>query len=161
MVKNSISIVIPDEVSREAKNNAQDLRRKLAPYLVELSNENKKEMLKLGDKSLAFVTKARDWARSNPKLVPPYGDLDEFNRDFEAYKKLKEFVKLLKPLVNDLEDTIMKLGNEIYKESLVYYGYMEGAADAEVEDAREAYMDLKERFPGRGSKAEPEEEAEA
>lgn len=160
MSNNSISIVIPDEVSREVENDAQNLRRKLDPYLTEISNEDKKEMLKLGDKSLAFVTKAKDWARSNPKLVPPYGDLDEFKRDFEAYEKLKEFVKLLKPLVNDLEDTIMKLGNDIYKESLVYYGYMEGAADAHVEDAREAYMDLKERFPGRGPKAAPEEEAE-
>jgi hypothetical protein len=40
-------------------------------------------MLKMGDKSLAFVEKAHDYTHDNPNLVPSYLDLGAFDVDFK------------------------------------------------------------------------------
>jgi hypothetical protein len=39
-------------------------------------------MLKMGDKSLAFVEKAHDYAAHNPTLAPSYLDMGAFDIDF-------------------------------------------------------------------------------
>jgi hypothetical protein len=47
----------------------------LAPYIIALIPRERKTMFKMGDKSLAFVEKAHDYAADNPVLVPSYLDM--------------------------------------------------------------------------------------
>lgn len=157
MAENLVSLSFSGEEKSEIDGDIRKLYDMLMARLINLTPEEKVEMLKLGDRSLPFVHKARDWAVKNPNLIPPYGDLEGLKMDLDAVHTLGQFLKPLKTLVNALEDTIMQAGSEAYKEALTFYGYYQSAAEAGVEGAQEAYGDMKERFPGRRSKPEPEE----
>ena len=75
------------------------IRQLLKPVLSHsLSPEERKNMAKMGDKSLAFVGKALDYAGKNSSLVPPYLDLAEANKDYALAADLKEFSHELAPL---------------------------------------------------------------
>ncbi|HBK30100.1 MAG TPA: hypothetical protein DDZ78_00550, partial [Porphyromonadaceae bacterium] len=49
---------------------------------INLTGKDRKDMLKMGDKTLAFVEKALEFANQNPTLVPAYINLEEANKDF-------------------------------------------------------------------------------
>lgn len=51
-------------------NTAINTIRANMPFVVNLTSEERASLLKMGDKSLAFVTKAREYAKSNKNLVP-------------------------------------------------------------------------------------------
>ncbi|MFP4621315.1 MAG: hypothetical protein ACLFM7_08385 [Bacteroidales bacterium] len=158
---NLLSLNIPDQDLNEIEGAVDILERKLMPHLKNLSPEERRNILKLGDKSVAFVEKARHWVKDYPQLKPPYGDLEELERDLKAMKLLDRLLRSIKPIFNGLEDTLMLAGSEAYAEALAYYSYFKAAAKAKVDGAEEAYYDLKRWFPGGSSKAgkgEKEEE---
>ena len=66
---------IPAAVLAVALKKIQDARADLAPYLHPLTIQQREEILKMGDKSLAFVTKMAEYAQSLPKLMPSYLDV--------------------------------------------------------------------------------------
>jgi hypothetical protein len=60
----------------------------LAPYTFALTPQERHAILKMGDKSLAFVEKTRDYASDNPNLVPSCLDIDGFDKDFSDARDL-------------------------------------------------------------------------
>jgi hypothetical protein len=46
------------------------------------------ELSKMGDKTLAFVQKALEYAEANPTLVPAYLDIAEAKKDFSLSQDL-------------------------------------------------------------------------
>ena len=52
-----------------------------------------RDILKLGDKTLAFGEKSFDYAKANPMLVPPYLDMGMFENDMLAQRKDKNEAK--------------------------------------------------------------------
>jgi hypothetical protein len=155
---NLVSLDIPEQDLTEIEGAIETLELKLMPYLKNLSPDERMSILKLGDKSVAFVEKARDWVKNKPELKPPYGDVEELDKDLKALKLLARLLRSLRPIVNGLEDTMMLAGSEAYAEALAYYSYFKSAAKAKVDGAEEAYADLKEWFP-RGSSKTTEEES--
>lgn len=53
-----------------------------------LSKEDRIELPKMGDKTVAFVSKAQEYAQNNPDLVPSFLDMDALNSDVKMAKKL-------------------------------------------------------------------------
>lgn len=155
---NLLSLNIPDQDFNEIEGAVDILERKLMPHLKNLSAEERRNILKLGDKSVPFVEKARDWVKENPQLKPPYGDVEELEKDLKAMKLLDRLLRSIRPIFNGLEDTLMLAGSEAYAEALAYYSYFKAAAKAKVDGAEEAYYDLKGWFPGGSTKATEEEE---
>jgi hypothetical protein len=72
---NRISLNLLD-VDRQAIEAAiQVLHDKLLPYLIALAPEDRNTLPKMGDKTVAFVRKAADYARADTALRPPYLDM--------------------------------------------------------------------------------------
>lgn len=107
---------------------------------------------KLGDKSLSFVGKALEYARQNPAVVPPYIDVNEFERDLNLYVQLTKLLYPLHQLVEKLDDTTMQTGSEAYSAALLFYNAVKGAARAGVPGVKNIVDDLQTRFPGRKNK---------
>jgi hypothetical protein len=103
----------------------------------------------MGDKSLAFVGKALEYAKQNPGLVPTFLDLPESEKDFELVKALNNVLKPLAQLVEKLDDTTLQAGSEAYTAALIFYNAVKGAAKAGVPGTKSVYDDLQARFPGR------------
>ena len=47
---------------------------------MDLSPQDRRELPKIGDKTLTFVAKSLDYAMAHPELCPPYLDVPEFQK---------------------------------------------------------------------------------
>ena len=149
---NWVSLNISEKDLQEIKNAIQVLQSKLNPHLVGLTTDERKELPKMGDKSVVFVTKSAEYAHQNLPLVPQYVNLEELRKDIAAIEVLRQLQTPLEQLIARIDDTAMIAGSEAYKATLAFYNAIKGAAKAGVPNAQLIYDDLSQRFPGRGKK---------
>ncbi len=121
----------------------------LMPFLVNLTPDEIRGLPKMGEKSVSFVEKSLEYARGNPKLVPPYLDAGELNKDLVLVKQLQPIHNLLNQLFDALDGTFTAVGSEAYVESLSFYNTVRDAAKRNVPGSDAIYQDLRKRFPGR------------
>lgn len=105
---------------------------------------------KMGDKTVAFVSKALEYANENTTLTPPYLDIAEFQKDMDLIQQLQAVYRPLSVIVEGLDDTIMLAGSEAYSAALVFYKSIRIAKELNVAGTTLIHDDLKVRFPGRG-----------
>ena len=87
------------------------VRTAIASVLVtNLTPTERMNMLKMGDKTLAFVRRALNFAAQNPALVPSYLNLEEAWRDYKLTEAISILLKELATLQRGLEDTAMVAG---------------------------------------------------
>ncbi|WP_025143742.1 hypothetical protein [Pedobacter jeongneungensis] len=150
-LNNRISIEITADQSAAITAAFEQLKTALAPVLViNLTAEERKSMLKMGDKTLAFVNKTLEYAAQNPNLVPSYVDLAEARKDNELTADIYGIFQQLNTLLRAMEDTGMVAGGEAYEAALVIYHSIKGASRSNIPGIQAIYDDLKQRFPGRG-----------
>ena len=121
--------------------------RDLLPGLITLSPEQRQACPKMGDASRPLVEKVRDFSVTNPKLVPPYMDLDEFKIDVSDEAYLHVLESALEQLYDAISDTRMVVGSEAYMSALMFYNAAKDAARHNVQGAKAVVEDLKKRFP--------------
>jgi hypothetical protein len=102
----------------------------------------------MGDKSVAFVQKAFEYAQLHPTLSPAWLDVEAFRIDLEALKVLQSLSRALAPLNEALDDTEALSGSEAYQAALVFYANVKNAAKLQVSGAQGVADDLANRFPG-------------
>lgn len=158
-MKNEISISLTPEARNHIANAINLLNDNLPINLVHLTNEERRAIPKMGDKTVPFVTKALEYAKQNPSIVPPYLDVALFEIDVEAAILLSNILKQLSQIVEKLDDSFMLSGTEAYEASLLFYHSVRGAAKADVPGTKNIYEDLRKRFPRRKKRDEeaPEE----
>jgi hypothetical protein len=152
--QNLISVSVAEEDLAEVRSAITVLRDKLAPYLQSLSPQDRQELPKMGDKSVAFVQKALEYCRLNSELVPPYLDVDEFEQDFQAVLSLRELYQPLAQLVQSLEDSQLLSGSDAYQAALMFYTSIKSAKKSNIAGAQTIYEDLSNRFPANYHKKE-------
>jgi hypothetical protein len=148
---------IPSNVLEDAQKQLKDIIETLAPYTINLTPEQRRERLKLGDKSLAFNEKSFDYAKSNPILVPPYLDMSMFEIDMKDTLGLRVLLVTAQQLTMAIDDTMMIAGSEAYSASLTFYNAVKQAAKQNVPGAKAIYNELQERYPGRSAKKQEDE----
>ena len=82
--QNLVSVSFTDEETASLETALNTLNSVLLPKLKTMSADAKKELPKMGDKTLAFVQKAVEYCKANPDLVPPFVDVDEFDSDMNG-----------------------------------------------------------------------------
>lgn len=155
--RNRISAVITPEQVQASTDTLAALRANLSNVLiVNLTPEERRAMLKLGAKTMAFVEKALEYATHNPNLVPAFMDLAEAKKDYALTAELYNIYQQLYTLITAIEDTGMVAGGEAYEAALIFYHSVKGASRSDVAGAQAVYNDLSQRFPGqRKSKTTP------
>jgi hypothetical protein len=98
------------------------------PFLVNLTPEERHDLFKMGDKSLAFVSKGIQVAERNQNILPSSFDLPEFTRDFELSQALHDILSQLHQLTEKVDDTLLAVGSEAMRSSLSVYDYVKAAA---------------------------------
>jgi hypothetical protein len=150
--KNVLSIRISDQDLQIAKEALSACRTALSPYLQALSVSQRKTILKMSDKSEPFVAKVMDYVTSAPEFVPPFIDLEEMRKDWDAQQQLVPLIREMGQLSSNLGDTAMLARSESYSASLSYYHSVKQAAKMNVPGAKIIYEDLRQRFDGQGKK---------
>ena len=151
---NRISIAVPPEVIDQAKQFFMQAQQVLAPYLINLTPDERVQLPKMGDKSIPFVTKGAEYMQLPGTPAPPYINPEDLKIDLNAYETLRQISQIARPIVDMLDDTMLLCGSEAYVSVLAFYNYLQGAAKMNVPGAKTVYEDLSTRFPRRHAKKE-------
>ncbi|MDR2782966.1 MAG: hypothetical protein LBB48_03850, partial [Treponema sp.] len=121
MKDNQHTQAIPSTVLTQAQAKIDEARALLAPYMLALTAAERRELPKMGEKTIAFVEKAYDFARQNPNLVPPYLEVDTFGVDFADAHGFWTLLNTVQQLEEAIDDTELTAGSEAYQAALVFY----------------------------------------
>lgn len=127
---------------------AIDLIKSKIPVMVNLSEDDRKEIFKMGDRSFAFVTKVYDYSKTNPGFMPADVSIPEFHKDYLYSEALRVIQQSLAPLLAGLNDTEMAAGSEAFRAANWFYGGVRDATKRNAPFARGIYEDLRTRYPG-------------
>lgn len=155
MNKNLINVEIPQEVATQVVEKLQEVKALLLPYMAKLTTEERKSLAKMGDKTLAFVSKVMEYVETNPKFVPAMMNVEEFKKDFKTNQQMVPFQTLSDQISEVVSDTSILSGNEAYTQALYYYGNVKFFAKTGDAEAKVIYQELSQRFP-RGKKSTSE-----
>ncbi len=137
---------LPPVTAADVIKKLDDVRDLLAAFIITLTPKQRQEIPKMGDKSLAFVTKTAELTVPNAALVPAYVDADGLRLDASTAAQLGPIIQRLEGLLYDVESTQMVAGSEGYTAALLVYGAFQQAARAAHPGAQAAVDDLKQRF---------------
>jgi hypothetical protein len=150
-MQNKISITIDAATEKAILDKIAELVALLPGGLITLTDEDRKGIALMGDKSIPFVDKALDIAAQNPMLCPPYVNLEEARRDFTAFRSLSSILRAIAPVVGRVKDSAQLCGSEAYTSGLSIYNSARDGEHRGVPGAKEAVHELSPRFPGRGA----------
>ena len=153
--QNQVAIQIPAAVLQSILKLIADLQTALAPYVITLTPTDRKTLLKMSDKSVAFVTKTLDYTKSNPEFNPSFLSVSDMQIDVDAVNQLEPLLNKVKQVADNLDDTIMLSGSEAFAGALLYYSSIKQAIKGNVPNAKTIYDDLSQRYPGRTAIAAP------
>ena len=153
---NLISATIADADKAAIAQSLADIKTKLANVLIiSLTPDERKSTLKMGDKTIAFVQKALDYANQNPAMVPAFLDLNEANKDYALTHDLYTILQQVYALTTAMEDAMMVASGEAYSAALIFYNAVKGAVRSNVPGSQAIVDDLSAQFPGKGNKPAP------
>ena len=120
MPTNRVSATLSTTDLLDISNAIATINSKL-PFLINLTYEERKSLPKLGDKTLAFVTKSLELANQRPDILPGNLSVAEFGKDVTLYTQLYSVIQSLTLLMEKLEDTQVIAGSEAYSAALIVY----------------------------------------
>jgi hypothetical protein len=147
-LKNKISASISEEAMTNIQTGLAMINTNL-PFLITLTPDDKRKILKMGNKSMAFVSKSFEFAKQNPGVVPKYLIIDEFSKDMDTYNKLFQVSSSVHQLLEKVDDTMVLSGSEAYGAALAFYNSIKTAITAGEAGLKNIYDELSARFPGR------------
>jgi hypothetical protein len=152
IMRNDHKVSIPPAVMTEIAGLFEQILAKLEPYRTPLTAEERKEMAIIGDKTLAFLEKGKEFIDLYPDLVPAWSDKADFAVDFDDVHNITP----LKNLADQVHEAIYNIqyvaGNEAYHWMLDFYHSAKQAASRDVPNAKIVAEDLGKRFQNRGRK---------
>ncbi len=148
-VSNRVNEVIPQAVLDEVTAKLNDCRLVLAPYLLGLTEQERQNLFKMGDKTVATVQKVLSYVKTNPEFAPSYMQTTEFEKDVTVASELTPLHNVALQLASDMDDTRMLAGSEALAEALIYYGSVREASKRGIPQAKPIYDDLRGRFTKR------------
>jgi hypothetical protein len=153
-VDNLISVTIKQEAISNIEEALETIKNNL-PKLINLTDEEKKNLPRITDKSIIFIKKTLEYAEKYPALVPNYLNIQEFRKDVEAVEAFYRILKPIQILSEKLEDNAMLAGSEAYMASLAFYMNVKSAARMGVMGSRNIYDELRAKIPVKKKKRTP------
>ncbi|MDH4444290.1 MAG: hypothetical protein QE267_04085 [Akkermansiaceae bacterium] len=99
------------------------------PFLVDLTPDDRRELPKMGDKSVAFVRKSVEMAQEGADYLPGAFDAAEFKSDMALYDALIPFLQKATKLQELLDDTLVLIGSDLYVAALDHYAAAKRSGD--------------------------------
>jgi hypothetical protein len=118
------------------------------PFLVTLSGQERRELAKMGPKSVGFDEKCATYMNNRPEFAPGFVDVAEVQKVRALRSQLLRFTMELQTLASCVDDTVQLVSSEVWLADLDYYKGIREAAKTGQAGAQDAYDDLRVRFPG-------------
>jgi hypothetical protein len=98
------------------------------PFLVNLTVEERKSILKTGQDGLSFVQNALTAAKANPTILPASFSATEFKNDVDLFVVLTELNTLAASVASQIDDTRLAVGGEAMQQANLVYKYVKTAS---------------------------------
>lgn len=136
-----------DDARIAAIDNALTALEASLDMLIALEADERRGMVRMGQKSEQFCRETLTTLQQNPKVIPPSLGLAEAQADLRAYDRLRPVVQRLKQLTQRADDTQDALGSDIMTLSL------EGYALLKVAGRNQGLEGLRRELGGRFAKS--------
>ncbi|MCZ4695515.1 hypothetical protein DWB61_11635 [Ancylomarina euxinus] len=146
-MENVISFQLSDDEKTQLNDHIAGINAILSPKLHTLIPEEKRDLPKMGDKTVAFVEKALEYGEQYPGFMPNFIDVPEARVNFETVRVLRNINTPLMRIANEIDDTMTLAGSQAYSSALSIYKVLKNAASMGQPGAKEATSELKNRFP--------------
>lgn len=113
MIPNKIDVDFSTDDLQAVMQALETVREKL-PFLIGLSDKERRRLARIGRKSQAFTYQALDVAAQHPELMPRYLDVDGAMRDMNLFTSLNSILQVLSELEQMVKDTQAVAGSEAY-----------------------------------------------
>jgi len=123
-INTRMSVESKDEIVGKFK----EIDTLVEPFAVNLSPDDRRTIPKLGIKSLGFADITLGFAKSNPKFVPSFQDIDLLTANMEFVKQLQQVLEVVEPVYEKVKDTYMAAGADVYLATRVIYDSVKAAA---------------------------------
>ncbi len=135
------------------KANIQSSRN-LTLWLINMTDEERQTMSKMGDDGFNYVTRAIELAEANPNLIPAGISILDARKDLDRSNALRIVFNDLLTYFRTIEDTMIASGIEAKDTADTFYGLVKGLSKSNVPGAQAIYNELKP-FYDRASQAPP------
>jgi hypothetical protein len=122
----NISAAITDQAMQAIKDALTAIETNL-PFLITLTDVERKALFKAGPKRLSFVENALTAAQDNPDILPKSFDAAGFAMHVALFGKLTEINTLVAQLASKLDDTRMTAGSNSMDDASDVYNYVQAA----------------------------------
>jgi hypothetical protein len=123
---------------------------------ISLSPAERRNIPKMGDKTLPFVDKALNYATQFPNMVPPFLDMKQFQKNYKLANQLHGLLMEIMPVVEKISDTYYRAGAEAFLAARQIYAYAKYASNGGEAPAGAIVDDLKKRYEKRPRKTKTE-----
>lgn len=123
MQQNLISLSLSDDDINQIDQALGTLEQRLSG-LVALTNDERRSLTKMGDKSEAFCRQTLAVLSQNPDLLPPRFSLAEAQRDLAAIDVLRPRLARMRRLMERAEDSDTALGSDVMTAALEGYALL-------------------------------------
>ena len=97
------------------------------PFAVNLTDQERKTLVKTGPDSVSFVQNALAAAQGNPSVLPGSFSGPGFQKDVELFTTLTELGTLAASVLDQIDDTRMAVGSESMQQAAQVYNYLKTA----------------------------------
>ncbi len=148
-MKNNDLIQVTFSEEKLTENNAHldallDSANENAPGL---TAEQRSTYGSINETNKLLVNKARAIMHENPKYIPNFVSVDEFERDFRAREVIEEMLRKVDQIQQKLNDTKILLDNDNYQDVMAYYRAIRYYTNEHDQEAMPLYNELKQFFP--------------
>lgn len=127
---NRISAELSAESLTDIKKKISDIRTEL-PFLLSLTKEERRQKQNMGQGGVGFGKAALKAAQTHSEVLPVKFNAAEFNKDVALYESLQAILSDLSTLCQNVDDTVLLLGQEIMEQSNDVYEVMKLAGKRE------------------------------
>ena len=153
MAYNHVNGTLSPEDQAAVMEAITTLRDKL-PFLITLTLQERKSLVKVGDEGWGFINKALEVATQNPEFLPRSFDISQMRNDVELLAVLQSITIALTQLQDLLNDSTLALRSQTYRGALTIYRY---GKDAKSDVALSTLMrELGRRFARTSRQVPPE-----
>ena len=144
----NLSYVMPQADVDAVKAAIATINAKMT-FLINLLEDEKKGLFKLGPKSADFVQDCAIVVQNYNSILPPNFPAAEFLKGAQLFKSLLELGMLIDSLQEKIHDTLMAVGSEAMGSALQVYAYVQAAAHINP-GMKSVEEKLSERFKKQG-----------
>lgn len=154
MSVNRLSLDITDAQKEDVSKASTELTNATKGLNIVIDKEEVKSLPKVADGRIPFVQKAADYCVSNPEHLPAVADVFEFQKDLKTFLAIREMVRPLRQVLENLENSMAVSGSEAFHAARDYYKMVQLNAKLGVPGAQAIYDDLRQLFEAK-PKPEP------